>query len=151
MSADTSSAGARRTTNQIQWIVIRYRGHPSTLALHSSQSLSPNIAMVDTATASIFSTLVLQAIIGVLVYLIFEYWRGLSSFPCPLYLSLLLSLPLSASLPPSLSMSLSLTSFLHRTKRNLCTQSTNKTSSLSKSLPSVHCTLWMVSSNRFPL
>jgi hypothetical protein len=146
MSADTSSAGAQRTTNQIQWIVIRYRGHPSTLALHSSQSLSPNIAMVDTATASIFSTLVLQAIIGVLVYLIFEYWRGLSSLPCPclsLSVSLLLCLPLS--------MSVSLTSFLHRTKRNLCTQSTNKTSSLSKSLPSVHCTLWMVSSNRFPL
>jgi hypothetical protein len=33
--------------------------------------------MVDTATASVFSTLTLQAIIGVIVYLLFEYFRGM--------------------------------------------------------------------------
>lgn len=45
--------------------------------------------MVDTATASVFSTLTLQAIIGAIVYLLFEYFRGTSPLS-----------PLSLSPPP---------------------------------------------------
>jgi hypothetical protein len=50
--------------------------------------------MVDTATASVFSTLTLQAIIGVIVYVLFESFRGKQSL-------LFLLLPLSVIFNPS--------------------------------------------------